>query len=229
MRARPDEGHIASDDVPELWQLIQAGLAQPSSHTGYARVSSLRLRHAAGIGCFNEHRPEFQDFKAAAVGSVAALTEEHRPRRGQLDRKRDRAQAGREQGQQERGDNNIEAALQLQLSFNVDCCRGLAWRRMDTRRRYGDAGPRGLSPENAAPPNIARAVLPLRLLLPGTPPARERQRHRSLSHRVLNSNCMFRIGASARVAMQLTEPLKRGANGRSRRAKTSFIERIFGG
>src|SRR4051812_17638465 len=65
VRPRPDQRHIPSEDIPQLWKLIQAGLPQPSPNRCYARIASLRLPHAAWIGRIDEHRPELQDLKVA--------------------------------------------------------------------------------------------------------------------------------------------------------------------
>lgn len=55
--ARADEAHVAADDVPELWQLVEAGLTQEGAELGDARVVlelEVLLPLFAGLGVFLE-------------------------------------------------------------------------------------------------------------------------------------------------------------------------------
>lgn len=56
-RARADEAHVAADDVPELWQLVEACLTQKGAELGDARVVlelEVLLPLFAGLGVFLE-------------------------------------------------------------------------------------------------------------------------------------------------------------------------------
>lgn len=56
-RARADEAHVAADDVPELRQLVEAGLAEEGAELGDARVVlelEVLLPLLAGLGVFPE-------------------------------------------------------------------------------------------------------------------------------------------------------------------------------
>lgn len=56
-RARADEAHVAADDVPELWQLVEAGLAEEGAEFSDARVVlelEVLLPLFAGLGVLLE-------------------------------------------------------------------------------------------------------------------------------------------------------------------------------
>src|SRR5215510_16559250 len=65
--ARPDEAHLAAQDIDELRNLVQAGFANESADTGDARVAVLRpLRPAVFFGVL-QHRAELDDLEDAPI------------------------------------------------------------------------------------------------------------------------------------------------------------------
>src|SRR6056297_1891833 len=76
--AGPDDAHLAAENVQELWQLIEAELAQHRTHSGDARVVLLRpLRLARRLRIF-DHAAELEHVEVLAVQPDPPLTVEHR-------------------------------------------------------------------------------------------------------------------------------------------------------
>ena len=72
-RPRPDQAHVAAQDVPQLRQLVEAGRPQQS---GPADASG---RRPAPPGRLGPHRAQLDDRELAAVPAGAPLAEQHRP------------------------------------------------------------------------------------------------------------------------------------------------------
>src|SRR5207247_5503221 len=78
-RARTDEADVATEDAPELGQLVHCGRANDSTDGGDPSVGGHRLqRTEARVGLRN-HRAELPAVEAAATPSHARLSIEHRP------------------------------------------------------------------------------------------------------------------------------------------------------
>ncbi len=78
-RARADEAHVASKDVPELRQLVHRSGAQHAADARDTRVVLRRLHGAnSGFGVWN-HRSELERAKNAAAFADPSLPVEDRP------------------------------------------------------------------------------------------------------------------------------------------------------
>jgi len=107
-----NQAHFTADDVPELRQLIKAGLAKEVSKSRHPAVVPklevpLILRRQLRMGalpafeqsvCVADHRPELVDDEPAAVVPDALLGVEDRAAGGQLDQDRDDEEGGRKEG-----------------------------------------------------------------------------------------------------------------------------------
>src|SRR5438874_460881 len=77
MRARPDHGHITSQNIKELREFVDARPAQEFSDTGYAAISATCLSDIGPILKYR-HRPEFQNNEFLSIETVTSLLEYHR-------------------------------------------------------------------------------------------------------------------------------------------------------
>lgn len=93
-RARPYNGHIADNNIDELRKLINAGRPNQLSHLCHARVALPTVNTAAGVLRTVRHRAELIDGEDLSMQPQPLLLEQHRPRRGQPDRKRREKQYG---------------------------------------------------------------------------------------------------------------------------------------
>ena len=75
---RADEAHPAAEHVPDLRQLVEAGLAQEAADLGDAVVVAGRLAAAADVGALGPHGAELGDDDDRAAGAEARLAEEDR-------------------------------------------------------------------------------------------------------------------------------------------------------
>ena len=73
LRARPHQGHVPTQDVQELRQLIQREAAQPPAHAGAARVVRARPYRPGSLLRVAAHRPELQDLEAAPIEALWPL------------------------------------------------------------------------------------------------------------------------------------------------------------
>ena len=83
-RARPDERHVAAQDVPELRDLVELRRLQPAADArqlgvGRARTSSLAEVLADALLGAGPHRPELQHREEVAAAADALAAVEHRP------------------------------------------------------------------------------------------------------------------------------------------------------
>lgn len=84
-------------DVDELGQLVQAGLAEDIPDPGNARIAPGRLVHLAvvplrGLRRLGAHRAKLVDGELLVVEPVALLLEQRRPGAGEPDHERDKQQ-----------------------------------------------------------------------------------------------------------------------------------------
>ena len=87
-RPRPDEAHLAEQDVPDLRQLIEAGRSQDPADAGQPRVVGDLEGVALDLVLFLEfgqaglrvghHRPELHHLERTPVQADARLAEDHR-------------------------------------------------------------------------------------------------------------------------------------------------------
>lgn len=123
--ARADEAHVAADDVPELRQLVEAGLAQEGAELRDARVVlelKVRFPLLAGLGvlgkvflqgflCVWDHGLELIARKEPAIFADALVGEDDMALVVDGDDEEEGQQDGRYQDAAEYGEEDIEAAL----------------------------------------------------------------------------------------------------------------------
>src|ERR1044071_1950341 len=90
LRPRADEGHVATEDVDGLWNLVDAGEANEAAHPRHPAVAHLGPDRRAGLLGIDRHGAELQDMEAAMVLPHAFLAVKERPARIKLDEQRDR-------------------------------------------------------------------------------------------------------------------------------------------
>ena len=113
MRPWTDEGEIAlEDDVEELRQFVERGLADETADRGHARVAAGDERRCGRIEPVDIHRTEFVDLDQFVVEAVALLAEQDRPLRCRLDGDRDGKEKRRQENEAERADDLVEGDLQ---------------------------------------------------------------------------------------------------------------------
>ena len=113
MRPRADEAHPAAEHVPELGQLVEAGLAQEAADPGHPVVVAGRLAAAADVGALGAHSAELGDDDDPAAGAEAGLAEEDRAGGIEPDRERDHRYQGRDREEQEEGSETVHHRLEL--------------------------------------------------------------------------------------------------------------------
>ncbi len=107
-RPRPDEAHVADEDVPELRQFVHRRRAQRVPDARDARIALGRL-HGAGFAFgILDHRAELIGEEHAAVLADALLLEEDRPAVFGEDRDRDRAPQRRRDEESGAGKRHVE-------------------------------------------------------------------------------------------------------------------------
>jgi hypothetical protein len=106
--ARADDAHLAAQDVPELGQLVEPGLAEEVADRGDPRVPRAGEREA---GHFELHRAELEHRERLAPAADAAGPVEDRS--GGVEKHRDRDQQPRREGERkdEEEDDQIECPL----------------------------------------------------------------------------------------------------------------------
>jgi hypothetical protein len=141
--ARADDVHVALDDVEQLGDFVETGLAKEATDGGDARIalrgpygtSSLLCIHAHGAELIDRERPstnvrmtaveEGGGEAAAAVDTDAGLDVENRPPRRQLDRQGDQEENRRSEHQREHSDDDIHRAIDDLRTLPWDDARGL--------------------------------------------------------------------------------------------------------
>ena len=109
MGAGPDQGHVATEHVEELRQLVDARAPQEAAEAGDARVAAGRLS-IAGAG-FVPHGAELVDLDDIAEAAVTLLPEQHGPGRIEPDGGRDQQEQRRQQQEQCECPQPVEGAL----------------------------------------------------------------------------------------------------------------------
>ena len=108
-RARADDRHVPHKDVPELGQLVKAGLAQKMPHPRDILIRILEQMSGHIVGGIDPHGAEFEDVEVLFMDAHPLLLEENRPRRIHLDgdaeneqqrRKYEHPAQGQQDGQQ---------------------------------------------------------------------------------------------------------------------------------
>ena len=94
-RPGADDRHVAHKDIPQLGQLVQAGLAQEPPHPGDILVRVVEEMGGHIVGGVDPHGAEFQDVEMLFVDAHPFLLEKHRAGRIQLDGDAEHQQQGR--------------------------------------------------------------------------------------------------------------------------------------
>src|SRR5450432_2105364 len=81
LRPRPDDRHLALEDIDELRKLVQAGPPKERAE-GRGQLFAPRCPYRSRLGlCIYGHRPEFEHLKALAIPGNPFLAIEDGPRR----------------------------------------------------------------------------------------------------------------------------------------------------
>src|SRR5450755_2923051 len=110
MRAWPHQRHAAFQHVEQLWQLIDARLAQQRAQARYSLVGKLDLNDGRAI-LEDRHRAKFVDLEASPVEAAAFLPEQDGSWRVEFDgncHDREHRQQGR---QGDPGEQDVNASL----------------------------------------------------------------------------------------------------------------------
>src|SRR5919201_478227 len=130
-----DQGHLATEDVPELGELVHVGPAKQPAEWGDPCVAGLappgpvclRVRH---------HRPQLQDLELPAAFADPPLPVENRPPLHELDRDRGQTDQRQRQDGDQAHDRHVEAPL-------PQGGRGAEPRMHDVAEPGGVRGPQG--------------------------------------------------------------------------------------
>ena len=75
-RTRPDDRHVAKEDVEDLRQLVDLRLAQEPSKRQHARIAVRRVQTACHVRRVAEHRRELEDLEVAILVADPVLSVE---------------------------------------------------------------------------------------------------------------------------------------------------------
>jgi hypothetical protein len=96
-RPRPDHAHVAAQDVPQLWKLVERQASQNAARAGDPSVALVDREAGALVLRADHHRPQLQQVEVDAVLADAALPVQHGAAVLELDRDRSsREQRGRD-------------------------------------------------------------------------------------------------------------------------------------
>ena len=111
LRARPDEGHLAGEDVEELRKLVDGGFPDEAADAGDARVAW--DGPALLFVCFGllHHGAELIHHKRLVMKTDTLLLEDDRARRGELDEGRDDEHDRAEEDDADEGTADVDGAL----------------------------------------------------------------------------------------------------------------------
>ena len=84
-RTRADEGHLATHDVDEVWQLVERPAPQEPADASDSRVALVDRHSGAHPFRPNDHRAQLHDLEGVPVQARSALPVEHRPAAVELD------------------------------------------------------------------------------------------------------------------------------------------------
>ncbi len=113
-RSGTHEAHLASQDVVEFGEFVEAGGAQKFSETSEAHAVRAKF---TGVVSLIRHRSEFDDLERLFVEANSRLLEENRCSKEQANRNRQSENDGPEQQQGRDGDNDIDRLLEHDRSI----------------------------------------------------------------------------------------------------------------
>jgi len=105
-RPRTDKAHVASKDVPEFRELVEAGAAQEGTKSG----DPMFVNHGSGIVC-GEHGPKFVEYKGPASEPWSLLAKKNRTSHGDSHAHSNNEHQWQCQYQAQRSDHEVQAAL----------------------------------------------------------------------------------------------------------------------
>src|SRR5262245_60658597 len=135
-RPRTDQRHLARQNIKELRKLIETRATQPRTESrntripqnleeAEIRVDALLHQLIAPLLGSEHHCPELEDLELASAAANAVLAEEHRPLRVQLHERSNEQKKRCRQNETETRSNQIEGALDDQLSTTQSGCSEL--------------------------------------------------------------------------------------------------------
>ena len=107
--ARPDERHLAPDDVDELWELIELGRAQDGADPGHTRIPTAAHRRSHPVRS-GDHGAELEDAEGTSVLTHPLLPEERRAAALELHRGGEQEDHGRGAREREPPEDHVHAA-----------------------------------------------------------------------------------------------------------------------
>ncbi len=129
-----NQPHLAADDVPELWELVEAVLAKKSTKRSDARIvlqlvvhdelplqDGIAFEQRVGV---SHHRPELEGIKLMSVPAHDPASEDRRTRSHQPDCYRDDQQRRKEHEQQQESDGRLDKILDPESALCVATRRG---------------------------------------------------------------------------------------------------------
>ena len=137
--SRPSGAHLALQHVEDLRDLVEREAAEEPPDARDPRVLTdleecalrfvLVLELGLELGCARDHRAELQHRKVALSDTDAAIDEEDRTARIELDRKRDERPYGKPDHDDERTDEKVESALDRPVPASEH-----GWTQLEERR-----------------------------------------------------------------------------------------------
>ena len=112
LRSRPDEGHVATQDVPQLRQFVERGAPQDPADRADALVADDRPLRGRLALVGGPHRPELQALEELPVPADARLTKDHAGTPLEAHRQRAHAHHRSEQDENDRADDHVEDPLE---------------------------------------------------------------------------------------------------------------------
>lgn len=94
VRARTNEGHIASKNVHKLRKLVNTGASKPATNPRNTTVTAPRLLYHSPV-LENDHRSKLEDLEGLSMQASPCLSKEDRPRRVELDHDSDCEEEGK--------------------------------------------------------------------------------------------------------------------------------------
>src|SRR5256885_1975782 len=117
MGTRPDQRHVADQDIEQLRKLIDIGMAQEPPQTGHTWIVSGDWYEIVAL-LHHGHRSEFQHANGLVVVAVPRLEKKHRPTGIELDGERNDDEQGA--GQSEASDccGDVERSLDRSVEWS---------------------------------------------------------------------------------------------------------------
>src|SRR5207249_6105542 len=108
LRSRPDQAHLSAKHIPELRQLIESQLAQPTPETRQARIVLARVYVLFFIAGAMTHGAELVGNKSPPFATDALLPKNGRASARQPDKSRQQNDQRKTDNQQQAGGDHVE-------------------------------------------------------------------------------------------------------------------------